>query len=535
MCDYYVKWILGLKSIYGLDLDAVGCRNERGSVEFFPKLLRKALDRSGLQSVKIHAFDGNGPSKWDWCADLATDADLRNSVDIISNHTMSVVPTPQAVIALSERLGKPIWNTEEHIYSDSEHSYGDDWDCAIGAVHQFNENFIQSGVTKIVNWYLVGSVYGIEPYAQQPPAIIANSPWSGHYSIKPILWSYAHYGQFSRAGWQYMTSACRNLSEGGSVVALKSPEGDFSLIAETAGASAAQKITFDIGPGLHAKTLCVWRTNRDAQFVRLADIIPAAGAFAIQLDPNSIYSISTTTGQQKGTAGEIPPDAPFPLPYRDDFNHYANPRQFGYLPHYTADICGVFEIGNRPDGKGKCLQQVLDAKAQSWAPEWIPYTVLGDANWTDYEVSADIYLPDGGWAGVMGRVSSTGNGWDGDPNGYYARLYADGGCALYLAEQNIRGPRQHELALGSAEHWRWNRWHRVMLRFQDSKISVLVDGSLVCSAEDQTFSSGMAGLIAAGEGNDRHRAMFDNVIINRVNSPTPAPTIFPQDQAPIYP
>lgn len=307
MCDYYVKWILGLKSIYGLDLDAVGCRNERGSVEFFPKLLRKALDRSGLQSVKIHAFDGNGPSKWDWCADLATDADLRNSVDIISNHTMSVVPTPQAVIALSERLGKPIWNTEEHIYSDSEHSYGDDWDCAIGAVHQFNENFIQSGVTKIVNWYLVGSVYGIEPYAQQPPAIIANSPWSGHYSIKPILWSYAHYGQFSRAGWQYMTSACRNLSEGGSVVALKSPEGDFSLIAETAGASAAQKITFDIGPGLHAKTLCVWRTNRDAQFVRLADIIPAAGAFAIQLDPNSIYSISTTTGQQKGTAGEIPP------------------------------------------------------------------------------------------------------------------------------------------------------------------------------------------------------------------------------------
>lgn len=135
----------------------------------------------------------------------------------------------------------------------------------------------------------------------------------------------------------------------------------------------------------------------------------------------------------------------------------------------------------------------------------------------------------------MGRVSSTGNGWDGDPNGYYARLYADGGCALYLAEQNIRGPRQHELALGSAEHWRWNRWHRVMLRFQDSKISVLVDGSLVCSAEDQTFSSGMAGLIAAGEGNDRHRAMFDNVIINRVNSPTPAPTIFPQDQAPIYP
>jgi galactosylceramidase len=257
--------------------------------------------------------------------------------------------------------------------------------------------------------------------------------------------------------------------------------------------------------------------------------------FSVLLEPNCIYSISTTRGQQKGGAGEIPADVPFPLPYRDDFKHYADAKQFGYLPHYTADICGVFEIGERPDGKGKCLEQVLDAKAQSWAPEWIPYTVLGDSNWRDYEVSADIFLTDGGWAGVMGRVNSTGNGWDGDSAGYYARLYADGGCALYLADQNIRGARQHELALGSVEHWRRNRWHRVMLRIEGVKISVLVDGSVVCGAEDRTFANGMAGLIAAGEGNDRHRVMFDDVIVNRVKGPTPAPTIFPQDGAPIYP
>ena len=30
MADYYAKWIKGLKANYGLDLDAIGCRNERG-------------------------------------------------------------------------------------------------------------------------------------------------------------------------------------------------------------------------------------------------------------------------------------------------------------------------------------------------------------------------------------------------------------------------------------------------------------------------------------------------------------------------
>jgi hypothetical protein len=37
----------------------------------------------------------------------------------------------------------------------------------------------------------------------------------------------------------------------------------------------------------------------------------------------------------------------------------------GYLPHYSADIDGVFEIADRPAAPGKCLRQVVDHKAQS--------------------------------------------------------------------------------------------------------------------------------------------------------------------------
>ena len=57
MCDYYVKWIKGLKSTYGLELDAIGCRNERGAVTSWVKLFRKTLNENGLEKVRVHAFD----------------------------------------------------------------------------------------------------------------------------------------------------------------------------------------------------------------------------------------------------------------------------------------------------------------------------------------------------------------------------------------------------------------------------------------------------------------------------------------------
>ena len=44
MCDYYVKWIKGLKCVYGLDLDAIGCRNEKGVNENFVKMFRATLN-----------------------------------------------------------------------------------------------------------------------------------------------------------------------------------------------------------------------------------------------------------------------------------------------------------------------------------------------------------------------------------------------------------------------------------------------------------------------------------------------------------
>ena len=524
MADYYVSWIKGLKSTYGLDLDAVGCRNEWGTNTDWVERFRRTLDAAGLGAVRIHAFDNPGnPKSWDWIPQLKADPALAAAVGIVGNHTSTMAPPSPAVRGLIASLGKPTWDTEEHVYDGDNRHYGDDWAAAIGALHLFNDNFISVGATKVVNWYLVGSTYGIEPYADQPPAMIARSPWSGHYALKPIMWAYAHYGQFTRVGWRYLPGACQRLAGGGTVVAMRSDAGDYSLIAETAGAAGPQQVTVRLAPGLSDRPLCLWRTTRASQFARLADVVPADRSFSVTLEPDAMYSLSTTTGQQKGTFDDVPPERPFPFPYFDDFAHYGDARRWGYLPHYTADICGGFELADRPDHAGACLRQVIGRKAQSWAPEWMPYTILGDASWTDYDVAADIGFDDGGWAGVMGRVTRTGDGWNGIPDGYYARLYPDGGCAIYLASHDLRGSHDKQLAVGQVAGWKdEQRWHNLRLRFSGATLTLLVDGHAVLSAHDAQFDHGMAGLVCGGEGSARNTALFGNLLVCPVNGTAPA-------------
>ena len=528
MCGYYLAWIKGLKDVYGLRLDAIGCRNEKGVSVDFVKKFRATLDSNGFPGVRIHAFDNWGKEKFDWCRDMRTDSALRAAVDIISAHTMSEIPAPSDIIQLGGDLGKPIWNTEEHIYKDG-------FDCEISLVESFNRNFIESGVTKIVNWYLAASTYDIEPFPEQPAMIVAREPWGGHYVTRTVLWGYAHYGQFSDAGWSYLNGACGRLSGGGTYITLKSPGTDYSIIAETKGATADQRVSITVCGGVSGGALCVWRSNPTGQFVRLHDITPVNGVFDLTLEPQSIYSLSTTRGQQKGAFDSIPAPKPFPLPYRETFEEYTTPEVWGYLPHFTADIAGVFEIAGHPDRSGKCLRQVVSGGSQSWAPEWMPYTILGDGRWKDYEVTSDVSPGEGGWAGVMGRVRSTGSGYGCRPDGYCMILSADGTCSLYRVNREDKSDMGTLLATGETAGSASRRWHTLTLRFSGRTITGCVDGARVLQTADSSYAGGMAGLIAGSTSGTRNRALFDNLIIAPPGGPPPEPTFFPTDLLPIYP
>jgi len=526
MCDYDVKWIKGLQNVHGLTLDAIGCRNEKGANINFVKMLRKTLNANGLAAVKVHAFDDWPKNKFDWSREMKTDSLLRASVDIISAHTMMEIPTPADVQQMSKAFNKPIWDSEEHVYKEG-------FDCAISIVQAFNKNFIESGATKIVNWYLEGSVYNIEPYSIKPAMLIANEPWSGHYYTREALWGYAHYGQFTQAGWQYVNGACGNLPNGGTYVTMKSPKTDYSVIIETKGAKQPQKVTFKVSGGLSPADLCVWRSNAASQFTRLPDIKPINGSFELALDTGAIYSVSTTRGQQKGTFDDVPASRPFPFPYLENFEEYQQPKQFGYLPNYTADIAGVFEIADRTDKKGKCLRQVISDIPQAWAPEWMPYTIIGDSNWSDYEVSADVYIEHEGAAGIMGRVNATGEGYGCQPNAYYMTISTQGDCGLYIVTED-RKVKPKLLATGKVGNIQADQWHKVKLRFSGSSIQGFVDNSPVLQAIDNTYKTGMAGLMTVDENTKRTTAQFDNLLIKSPDTTSPPARQLPKNFHPMY-
>ena len=551
--DYYVKWLQGLRSVYGLEFDAIGCRNEKGTNYDFPEWLRAALDTNGFANVKIHGFDNWGARKLDFVPAMAADEKLRAAIGIISGHTLSTkeaegVPASPAVQRLAAGMGKPIWNTEEHVYKKG-------FDVTISIVQAFNDNYIHSGVTRTVNWYDIAGLYPLEPYAEAPAMLLAYSPWSGHYQVREALWGYAHYGQFTQVGWQYLNGGCGELAGGGSYVTLKSPGEDYSIIIETKGAAAAQSIRFQTGGGLSAKELCVWRSNAKEQFIRQPGIRPVNGGFTVAVEPDSIYSLSTTTGQQKGSFANVPAAKPFPFPYRETFAEYAAPKAWGDLPRYTADITGAFELTDRPDGPGECLRQTVPVPTLSWGPDWQPYTILGDDQWRDYEVSAEVYLDPGESAGIMGRVNDVGSGYGIIPKGYFLQLSDDGQGRLVV----IRGKKDKKKLVGDAEQQALIRaqkddgeggervlgtvqvagiaprqWHNLKLRFAGADISGWVDGRPVLKATDTLYSRGMAGLMAGGGKKKLSRPYFRNVVVKGIDAPMPEPTPVVPGQRPMY-
>ncbi len=546
--DYYVSWLRGLYSNYGLKMDAMGCRNEKGDSYEFAKMMRKTFDDNGFEYVKIHAFDNWYKGKLNFVKDMETDEALRISVDIIGGHVFNEVdPVSEENQKIAEKYGKPIWNTEDHVYLKG-------YDCLIGIVECFNKNYINSGVTKIVNWYDIAALYPTEPYAEDPPMVLAYEPWSGHYRVRENLWGYAHYGQFTKIGWKYMPSGCQLLQGGGSMVTLKAPDADdYSIIIETKGAKQPQTLSFKL-KGLSKEDLCVWKSDAEDQFVRLDDIKTDGKQFTLDVDTNAVYSLSTTRGQKKAVHA-VPPSEPFPFPYFDNFDQYSSPEQWGYLPHYFADIAGAFEIVSAPLRHGYCVRQVVPRPTISWAPDWKHYTIIGDDEWSDYEVSADVLLNEGDAAAVMGRLNHFGFGWGFIPKGYYLRLDDKGTCRLVVVrgkvdKKKVEGDAEQQATLKALnddseggekilgetalQNIHSNEWHTLKLQFKGTEIIGFVDGVQVLKAEDFLYHHGMAGLLADVEDGKASTPYFDNLKVNEIGKDITEPTPDIPNRTPIY-
>jgi len=259
-------------------------------------------------------------------------------------------------------------------------------------------------------------------------------------------------------------------------------------------------VSFRLTGGLAATEIHIWETSASRTFEQVASVKPVEGVFDYTFDPEALYSLTTTTGQGKGTA-VAPPPAAFPLPYAEDFEQ----TPLSHAPKYLSDQDGAFEAQPCAGRQGRCLEQVISAKPIPWGPLPDPFTLDGDSAWADYSVEADVRFLSASPVVVMGRIDSADVFQDGNarwPSGYVLRLKPDGSWELLSAgfKKTIR-----TLASGTAKLER-GQWHRLELRFHGRQIIATLDGAPMATVEDVAHSHGMFAL-----GTEWDHAQFDNL------------------------
>jgi hypothetical protein len=520
--DYLVKWLLGTRREHGLDIDTIGIWNETKMDYAFIKTLKRALTANGLKT-KIIADDL--VNTWAIVDAMGKDKELADAIDIVATHYVRFKSTDAA-----RNIGKPIWSSEEGPWNDAWGSAGDQGGPYAEAL---NRNYIDGRMTSTMFWCLVTAYYDILdiPYAG---LLRADTPWSGRYELKSPLWVVAHTTQFAKPGWQYLDSACLHLPRGGSCVALKRDR-DYSVILETLAAREAQEVQFSMKGGLSTGRVHIWRSNPSQWFERIQTIHPRDGLFKLQLEPNSVYSITTTSGQRKGSVRPTPTRS-FALPYRDTFERYP----LGCTtPNYFIEQNGSYEVVKAGGGrKGRALRQVMNQSPIVWTYGHTAHllgtaSIIGDKTWSNYRVTADVFLEEPGYASVLGRISRC--TLDGAISGYQLRLYDSG-------QWELREDTDKGVVASGMVSCGLNTWHRLDLSFNEDLITTTIDRKVVSENRHTHFNRGMAGIgngYNLGQYADFQIAPLPGVPLSSTNQvlaagPPAAPTLFvpsPANQA----
>ena len=407
---YTMKWILGAKKYYNLDIDYIGIWNERGWDKTYTLALKAAITAAGLKT-KIVGHD----SGWDVCDTLAADAEWAAAVDVISAHY------PGAKIKSNcPALNKVQWSSEDM-------SLG--WDNSAECwARELSQDYVLANLTSTIAWALINSFYdGID--WSGTGVMRAVEPWSGFYQVGQVLWTAAHWGQFTESGWFFLEhgSGVGLLENGGSYVTLTDPAGQqLTMIVETMKRDTSQcahsssvfynttnqTATFQLDSSFaQVKQLFVFSTDLNTKDVNQSfvyqGIIPLTnGQFTLNLPVGMLYTVSTINGT-KGTY-QPPPSIPFPLPYQDDFDRSATSSEAAYF----SDQAGSWEIVDTSTSRSKTMRQMATERPISWCSEApYPYSVLGDPSWQQpLNITVDVMIENIGTAFIAIGVSRGGCG-----------------------------------------------------------------------------------------------------------------------------
>ncbi len=504
MANYVAGFISGAKSHYNLDISYTGIWNEKQFDATYIRDLSAELKKQRLDTkiVCCDEYPGEGLGQWSIIDAIHADPAVNAAVAVVGVHYPWIkgkATTPE----IARQLGKPLWSSEDQPNSGGGPILSRDWDIG-GKIlaRQYNRNYLEGRFTKTEIWSPITSYYDILA-APNSGLMYANTPWSGHYRVQSAIWVTAHTTQFAQPGWQYLDQSSGYLPQGGSYVTLRSPDGkNWSAVLETIDARRPQRIGFKIDGGLSTSRVHIWETNATRTFEDVAELIPKHNSFSYTFDPGSLYSLTTTTGQGKGST-EPPADKSFPFPYQESFETTALTK----APKYLSDQDGAFEVHPCLYRSGQCLEQVITAKPIPWGPLPDPWTLAGDEFWANYHVGADVLISETGPVTLMGRIDSANLFHDNNaryPSGYVLLVNPDGRWELFTKRYTMASK---VLASGRVD-LDTLKWHYLDLEFQGMQITAILDGKQLAVVIDRSHTHGMVGL-----GTGWNTGQFDNLAV----------------------
>ena len=262
-------------------------------------------------------------------------------------------------------------------------------------------------MTATISWSLIWSAY-TNLDCNGAGLMRAHQPWTGNYETSAPVWLTAHWLQFASPGWRFLhvpgggsgfLDVAGLPAHSGTYVTLvgPNPAADMTVIIETLDqngclnrSAADLLLTFTTRGGLPGPgtTLYVWMTTQSSYFVQLAPVTVAADStFSVAVPPDCMMTVSTVATASKGAFPDspIPAAAPWPIPYADNFDGYAEDS----LARFFADQGGSWAVRGGSNGS---LQQVSGGSpaGNSWAYSPEPLTQVGDETWADYAVAATV-------------------------------------------------------------------------------------------------------------------------------------------------
>jgi galactosylceramidase len=496
---YYKKFLEGARDVFDLRFDYLAPDENEGafSRDYTVNILRPGLDTGGFGYIRLAAADS--VADWDIAFMAARDNELRNSLYAINAHYRQDSPDE------AKNCGLQIFDSEDLA------PFRNNFSFCLNMADRIIRSYVSGKMVMYQMHPIIEAIYDHVPYTHKG-ILRAAHPWTGHFEIDKGLWVTAQFTQFISPGWIYVDSGCSSGTDN-SYLTLKDPAaGDFSIIILNRGNREREYIF--ILEGLEADFLYLWGTDNKDQFYQSENVPVKGGRFTVTVPAETIYTLTTTRGQQKGCPKfDIPEKGALDLPYLENFEKYKPGKQ----PGYTVDQAGAFEIAEGGKGGGNCLKQIisLSQKPVDWkgraSPS--PYTILGDQDWKNYRLSLDFYLEqidDPAYQGyvLLGARCNFSPTGDVPAECYNLKIFAGGQWQFGKGDQVLDS--------GAITNMKPNAWYQMRICLEDDFICSYFEDLLLCSLRDQELPSGN---IIIGSGYNQVR--FDNLRVEAIDDNTP--------------